>query len=211
MIVTSNFINHWSHKGHELGSCFVSGDNNLIYVNIPKCASSWTKSNLESVGWQLTNYHLKKMHQTHALVVLRDPIERWLSGICEYFTLYHKDVDINQFNNAFYELLLDRITFDDHTEKQRYFIEGLDTDNCTFFKCDSTYRTNFSHYLSKLGINNHFDTYNYTNVGDQKPIRAKFKNAFNHILTNPDYVNRLKTYFREDYYLIDQVPFYDPR
>ena len=145
------FHQHWEPRGHTFGTCMTKPDCNFMYVNIPKNASSWTKPNLLDLKFEFYNYHTDKLDK-HAMVVLRDPMERWLSGICEYFTLYHRNIDTTQFNKAFYELLMDQVTFDDHTEKQVYFIEGLDPARCTFFLCDDTYRTAFTEFLRQKDL-----------------------------------------------------------
>ena len=86
-----------------------------MYVYIPKNASSWTKPNLRDWGWQFYNYHTDQLNKT-AIVVLRDPVERWLSGIAEYFALYQNTTNDLVDNKSLQQIIFDRITFDDHTE-----------------------------------------------------------------------------------------------
>lgn len=187
-----------SHPGHD-----------LMYVYIPKNASSWTKPNLKDWGWEFFNYHTDNLNK-HALIILRDPVERWLSGIAEYLTLYHTDMQL-----PFYEteqLIFDRITFDDHTEKQVKFLEGLDTDNCTFMWCDDEYRSNFSNYIAHSLGENKYHKYAYQHVSDDCPNRSRFKRIFKKLITeNPKYLDRIKQHFADDYKLIEQVNFYGKR
>jgi hypothetical protein len=169
-------VNEWKHKGHIYGECMSKKDIDLMYVYIPKNASSWTKPNLKDWGWEFYNYRLDNLDK-HSLVILRDPVDRWLSGIAEYLTLYYPNMQV-PFNETT-ELIFDRITFDDHTEKQVYFIEGLDPGRITFFKCDENYRLYFGQFLKNQGTPNRYVNYNYQHTTDNREdgdqTRSKFK------------------------------------
>jgi hypothetical protein len=177
-----------------------------MYVYIPKNASSWTKPNLIDWGWEFYNFHTDNLNK-HALVILRDPVERWVSGIAEYLALYHTDMQA-----PFYEterLIFDRITFDDHTEKQVKFLEGIDTDNCTFMMCDGKYRENFSKFIAEHLGDNKYHKYEYQHVSENCPTRSRFKRVFQTLVNNnPKYLERIKHHFADDYELIKQVKFY---
>jgi hypothetical protein len=198
----------WDLKGHEFGTCMSQPDNDLMYVNIPKNASSWTKPNLDSLGWEFYNYHTDDIKHKHSIVVLRDPVDRWLSGICEYFALYHEDADLDSVGKIFWDLVVDRVVFDDHTEKQVYFIQELDLDNATFFICDQTYRIFFQEFLRNRGIRNAFSTYEYKHTTAESSIRKKFKSYFQPLLENKKYHEHIKRYYAFDYDLISSVKFY---
>jgi len=197
-----DFNHYWAEKGHSFGECFFNNNQSLMYINIPKCASTWTKTTLSSLGWVYSNYYDEDFSKFKPIVVLRDPVERWISGISEYFTLYHADIKINEFTSAFYDLLFDKITFDDHTEKQLYFIKDIDFHKTVFFKFEPE-------YTKKL--------YNYLNISEsykvvqspEKEERICFKNCIIDVLKNEKYVSKLKQYYKEDYKLINSVNFYN--
>lgn len=205
MIITPG-ANEWQHKGHVYGECMSHKDSDLMYVYIPKNASSWTKPNLRDWGWEFFNYRTDNLNK-HALVVLRDPVERWLSGIAEYLTLYHKDMQRPwQETEA---IIFDRVTFDDHTEKQVKFLTGLDTDNCTFIMCDSNYRANFSKFIAERLGDNRYYNYAYQHTSESCINRSRFKRIFTQILNNePKYLERIREHFAEDYDLLKQITFY---
>ena len=138
---------------------FIDQDQNKIVHSSTIRNNMWTKTNLKDLGWMDYNYHYDHMYKKHALVVLRDPVERWLSGICEYFALYHATTNVNDFNKTFYDLLMEQIVFDDHTEQQHYFIEGLSHNNITFFLCNKDYRIQFSSFLKNQGFENKYHKY----------------------------------------------------
>ena len=204
----SLFHQHWSPRGHTFGTCMTRPDSSIMYVNIPKCASSWTKPNLLDLKWEFFNYHKDNIKHKQAMVVLRNPLERWLSGICEYFALYHPDLDLSEARKPFYELVLDVVTFDDHTEKQVYFIEGLDPNKCVYFVCDDSYRLYFQQFLINQGYPNRYAGYNYQHVTNESEVRLRFKKYFTPLLENKKYIDHIMNHYKLDYELINSVQFW---
>ena len=205
-------FDYWSHKGHSIGECMSHPAVPLMYVHIPKNASSWTKPNLLDWQWEFYNFRTDKLNNKLAMVVLRDPLNRWLSGIAEYFALYHNELDIekHRYDKGFLDLVFDRIAFDDHTERQLYFLQGLDLSNCVWFRCDDTYREKFTKFLNSHGISRDYTRYDYQHTSEDSPPRQKFKNFFSSIVEeNSKYCDAVKNYFHEDYKLINKVKFYD--
>jgi predicted lipoprotein len=49
VIITAG-IDEWAHKGHVYGECMSHIDSDLMYVYIPKNASSWTKMSATHKG-----------------------------------------------------------------------------------------------------------------------------------------------------------------
>lgn len=182
-------------------------DSEFMYVYIPKNASSWTKPNLKDFGWEFYNYHTDFLPK-HALVVLRDPVERWLSGIAEYFTLYHPTFPPCDWTHSTLDLVFDRVCFDDHTEHQISFLHGLDTDNCTFFLADKDYRCNFSRWVTENYNENKYDKYDYQHVSEDSRERRQFKAIFRNTILNSKYLDKIKNYYAEDYALINSVKLY---
>jgi len=208
VIVDSGFIDTWTHKGHRFGECMSHPNSDLMYINIPKNASSWTKPNLQDWGWEFYNYHTDQLDKT-AIVVLRDPVERWLSGIAECLTLYHPTFDLQDMETV--ELIFDRIVFDDHTEQQVKFLQGIDTDRCIFLWCDDNYRQNFSNLIAEYFGPNRYYKYDYQHVSENSPERRNFKKIFSREIENPKYLKQVQDYFKQDYELINSVKFYGSR
>ena len=208
MMFDAGFLNQWISKGHKYGTCMSHPESDLMYVNIPKNASSWTKPNLMDWGWEFYNYHTDNIDKT-AIVVLRDPIERWLSGIAEYLTLYHPMLQFNNLEGV--DLIFDRVVFDDHTERQINFIHGLDSEKCIFLKCDEHYRENLSQLLTEHNMPNKYWNYEPQHVSASSPERKRFKHIFSREIQNSKYFNKVQEYFKQDYELINQVKFYGTR
>lgn len=204
-----DFFEYYKNQGHVFGECMSHPNTDLIYVNIPKNASSWTKKVFVERNWEFYNYHTDNLYFKQALVVLRDPVERWISGIAEYMYLRHRDLDTGHVSNAFLNLVFDRIAFDDHTESQVLFLQNLNLSNCVFFWCDKNYRQNFSHYLQSKNMPNNYHDYEYQHVTKDEPVRSKFQKIFRQALeNNSKYNQQLQWYFAKDYNLIDSVKFY---
>lgn len=207
--IDAGFLQQWQAKGHVYGECMSSRDTDLMYVHIPKNASSWTKPNFKDFGWEFYNYHDDELYNKTAIVVLRDPIERWISGIAEYFALYHSDFIMHDLEAM--DLIFDRVVFDDHTERQVNFIHGLDRDRCVFFNCDEYYREDLSVFLDEQGMPNRFHRYEPQHVSENDPVRKKFKNIMSREIVNPKHLKLVQDYFAPDYELINSVKFYGSR
>ena len=181
-----------------------------MYVNIPKNASSWTKPNLLDWKWEMYNYHIDlQLKKKKAIIVLRDPLERWVSGVAEYLYLHHYDLNTWELNHHMINLIFDRLVFDDHTERQINFLHGLDRDNCIFFKCDDQYRKNFSDFLNENNMPNEYYKYDLQHVSANSPIRNEFKNLFHQqIEKHSKYREAVEWYFKKDYDLYFNVEYY---
>jgi hypothetical protein len=206
--VGSVFHQHWTPRGHTFGACMTRPEISWMYVNIPKCASSWTKPKLIIEGLTHQNYYKDNLYHKHALIVLRDPVERWLSGVCEYFALYHPNMDLNDARRPFYELVLDLVTLDDHTERQVYFISDLNPAKSTYLWCDSDYRVNFAQWLRTQSIDNRYQFHDYIHTTEESAVRKKFHRYFCEFLKNEKYVDHIKAHYKSDYDLINSVEFW---
>jgi hypothetical protein len=64
-------------------------DHLSFYCLIPKNASSWVSSVLKHNGWtQGVLDHCPNQHINELIVILRDPVDRWVAGIAQYFSSY---------------------------------------------------------------------------------------------------------------------------
>jgi hypothetical protein len=204
-MVINGIVDEWVTKGHEFGTCMSHHDSHLMYINIPKNASSWTKPNLKDWGWQFYNFYKDQVEKT-AIVVLRDPMERWVSGIAEYLTLYHPTIGAPFHETA--ELIFDRVCFDDHTERQIRFLDGIRTSDCIFLQCDENYRAKFGQLLTEHGMPNRYQNYEYQHTSEKCPIRSRHKRIFAEYIKDTKYYDKVRDYYKEDYKLINSVKFY---
>lgn len=198
----------WESKGTRFGDCFTGPDTEFMYVHIPKNASSWTRQKVTELGWSLNNYHQYDLKNKHAIVVLRDPLERWTSGIVEYFYRYHKNISVDQINNTIFDLMADIVTVDPHTEQQVYYIEGLDHKHSTFFYCDQNYSYEINHFLNQHGYSVNYKNSELVYTTKNNAVKQSLHQVFSKMLDDSKYVKYLKGKFHRDYKLLDQITFY---
>ena len=153
----------WAEKGHTLNSGLISPDEKYFYINIPKNNSSFIKNELSKLDWKFSS--LDDHPSAIPIVILRDPLNRWISGIAEYLMMYHINVLDHHgyyteelgFQKLFGDplalnLLFTTVTFDDHTEKQTLFLQGIQNlNNVIWFKSDSDFSSTFNKFLNDNG------------------------------------------------------------
>lgn len=184
------------------------------YINIPKNASSFLRETFKDTGWK--HMHLgMNMDIDATVVVLRDPIERWITGIAQHITSnilgenFGSTHYLENDNELVQRLIFDQVVFDDHTEQQSWFLEPFDLDRAVFFYCDSNLSKNLDAYFDgvfQLG------TKPYVNTSQDQFDNANLVEHFKKLVyNNKDYQDRLRSYFVRDYNLIHSVKFYDAR
>ena len=184
------------------------------YINIPKNVSSFLRETFKDTGWK--HMHLgMNMDIDATVVVLRDPIERWVTGIAQHITsnILGKDFGSTHYlendNELVQRLIFDQVVFDDHTEQQSWFLEPFNLEKAVFFYCDSNLSKNLDTYF-----NNRFQLTNkpHVNVSQDQFDNANLVEHFKKLVyNNKDYQNQLRSYFVRDYNLIHSVKFYDAR
>lgn len=129
---------------------------NAIFVCIHKNAHTWA-SHLLKTNFNFTTGLLdrsKKFHVTpdkQYIVILRDPIERWVSGFTQYFSKYDPlRAEKLLSNETFQELVFDTLRFDSHTNLQVEYLLNIPVNQCIFFKQEDNLETNLSKFLSTL-------------------------------------------------------------
>ena len=114
------------------------GISRLIYVNIPKNASSWISLQFnQGVNHDATNinyYDVVDLTQCRFIVILRDPLDRWISGMTQMiYTEPETDLDgvANSMNiDTFdWETVIATVAYDNHTQKQIHFTRVVPFEN----------------------------------------------------------------------------------
>ena len=185
---------------HRYGDCFLK--DGYAYVHIPKNASCLVKIYWD--GAEQLNYNDSPLPKdSRIVVVLRDPVDRWLSGYAQTaHTLIDNLADIN------WKTVFSKIDYDNHTAPQHKFIEGLDHNQIDFF--------------SNIGIKQALDEYlpfeNDINLDALRPLlnissddphkNSIIECAKMQLKLEPKYLEHLKEYYARDYELINTVDFY---
>jgi hypothetical protein len=198
--------NQHSDRGFVPGGIFVKDD--FVYIPIPKNSSSYIGQMLLKNGWGIGNFLTMDLRKKKIIVLLRNPTDRWLSGIAQYLcsTLLKNgrvssDI-INSWNTVIQDLIFDRIIFDDHTEKQVYFINSVPRENCVFFDSANKPEQAIKNYLTSQGIDLNTDVdldQNQTQGNEHKEILVHFLRS--QLIENPNLADKLTNTYQEDYTL----------
>jgi len=202
IISDPDFATPVSYAWH-FGACYIRPGDQLLYMHIPKNASSFTSEKLTTVGFELLNCYNEQKYTNPIMVVLRDPMERWFSGVLEYLVKQFAD-PVEVVNSK--EVLFEKFELDEHTARQTKFLHGLDTNNITFLKCDKNYGNNLVHFFNKNNIALSSEP-GVRNKSTESPVKQKLKP----LLLEKINQAKLVEYLQPDYKLFESVEFYDPR
>lgn len=217
------------HRGFGYGSGLLSPDCTQFIVNIPKNASSymvdwavnhrWSSATVgDACDWD----QVQEM-----IVILRDPIQRWISGICQYLNTYILSVtgpngpifpgdpvtkhdwtmDADQFldfyNQTTERLIFDVINrFDDHVWPQYEFFENLLPEvPRKYFFMDTGFDQRIAEYLNFAPIDHLDRNSSMSNVNMQK-LRGFFVEK---LQQRPELKKRVASAYSRDYKIIDQI------
>lgn len=203
----STIRNHWQnyHQDHNFGTCWINGSD-ITYINIPKCATSITKAVFNGVQ---KNYITDDLSTKRFLVALRDPYNRWLSGVVEWLTRYNivniMDTDVFK-SHEFVRFLLNAKALDSHTEHQVHYIAGVDPNKIDFLWVDKDYSQTLWKYCSEVGI----PLYNVKKIGMANVSTVSQRNAQKalHKMIDKHYQSDIKRKLFIDNNFINRVQFY---
>ncbi len=213
-------------RGFGHGSGVLSPDHSQFIVNIPKNASSFVLDWAGRHGW-----HAAMAQHTTAvqemIVLLRDPIERWVSGIAQYVNTYilsvqgpngpvlpHEDTTeldyymdamrfIGQYTDVTERLIIHNAArVDDHVWPQTEIIEHLLPGvPRRYFRVDHELERNLSQYLGwrpMPGLDR--------NAGHTQPEIELLQNFFRRRLEmRPELIPRIEKQYQQDIELMQKV------
>lgn len=214
------------NRGFGYGSGIIDPDNQIFIVNIPKNASSYVLSWAQCHGWRATlAHHTSKIGEM--VVLLRDPVQRWISGMAQYVNTYILSVRgpngpvfpgevitkhdysmdantfIKQYTHLTERLIFDNASrFDDHVWPQCEIVQNLlpGVPRC-YFRVDHELTTKLAQHLG-WHINNNLDRnagYNNANI---KMLQEFFQQR---LLDRPELQTRLAKHYAHDYELLSRA------
>lgn len=181
------------------------------YIPIFKNAHTY----VESVFIKLCNWKtydvLDDINSHTKIIILRDPLDRWISGISEYIHLHHKNWNID--NRDLLDLLYDVIIIDEHTKPQVNFLDGINIENCVFFKMDNNFTFNLHDWIQKnvspfIKFNHALYSQSH-NRSDTKPLQNTIKQKLYGL--ELCFRQRVEQCYKDDYDLFYSVKFYNAR
>jgi hypothetical protein len=210
-------------SGHRVGTCYVSSNYPIVYIPITKNAHTWATSYFSDIlHWQMKHdecmrvydslaWHINSTIQYHKkIVILRNPIGRWMSGIVQYFyTHFDDDVEIT---DHIINYLFSKIHFDEHTLPQINFLHNLELASIDFFDMDDNLEVKLNDYL-KNQITNEYVPIPITlhkNKTSSKMIQDKKLYAIirKNVTYNRNLRQKIHDFYKQDYELLESIKFY---
>lgn len=217
-------------RGYGEFSGLLSPGKTKFIVNIPKNASSYIHNWAKEYGWLTTALIDDDWNAVNQItVVLRDPVERWISGMAQYLKTYvlcpvgvngpiypdsprayHAGNNplsaqefIDLYNLSTERLIFDNVyRFDDHVWPQYAFFYNLRPyAERKYFFLDQNFDKNFSPYVGGLPIPD-LDRNEGAADPNTKTLQMFLKNLLD---SRPDLLDRVKDAYKEDYALIKQA------
>ena len=205
------WFNQYTARGFVPGGMFTTQD--VFYIPIPKNSSSYVGKLMLANKWNIANFLETDLTNKKIIVILRDPIDRWVSGMAQYLCSsvvskgYSADTIIQTWNEITQTLVFDKVIFDDHTEKQVYFINTVPTESCIYFNSTHGVGELLQKCLGENNINLNINIKSELDGNMQHKLLANFLKEL--LVQTPVLVDRLKEVYADDYKLIESVKFYD--
>tara|TARA_Y100000994_G_C15625531_1_gene414870 strand:- start:282 stop:986 length:705 start_codon:yes stop_codon:yes gene_type:complete len=198
--------------------------NNYIYIDIPKCGSSFIKSTIISEGDSLMHisnfnphsalfkrpFFFNSIEEKSIITFIKDPIERFLSVVREKFWhekfvkngwnpskfhLYSKPYKLSNIDEFIEEVVdLPLNNTDKHLIPQNKFIKNYFNHE----KLKIFHVSHISKILLEIGISN-------SSFPDNKIALKTDSNLFNINNLSNKSISRLKSYYAEDYKLFEKL------
>ena len=125
-------------SSHVYGQGLVNQQKKFCYFNIPKCASMWMRKYLSDMGkeqleysWANCNFTSDNLDKHIPLVLLRDPVDRWISACPAIGVIENIVTNVRAIANVLVQI--DSWMADEHTTPQFDFIDGLNLSQAVYF------------------------------------------------------------------------------
>ena len=184
------------------GKCFYNQTEKKLWVEIPKNASKTVSHHLiRSSLWKNGNYIHDNLFDYKCYAIIRDPIQRWKGSTIELAShhMLHNKNNYDLLPQWFKTRNLKNFTFinDIHHRKMEYFTEGLQ--NVTWIAMDENFEQSIKYHL---GIKEDLVKLNSTLENEVKTHIVPYVEE---ILSDSDFVNKLKQFYKEDIDLFESI------
>ena len=197
---------------HIYGQGLKNISRQLSYYCIPKCASMWMRLCLSLHGkdkmqdrWEYTCFVDEPLHDYRKIIVLRDPVERWISNCPALDVIDQIAQDQTAVRNMFDGI--QQWQYDEHAAPQFDFVNGLDLTTVVWFRCDKDLSTNIEHFFSCEKFDYQVPSIINQQSQDERTNRAA--GIWRRLLQDPENLQKFQAAYKKDYDLIDSVRFYN--
>jgi hypothetical protein len=210
------FKQDYDNNEYTLGTCYARDDFSFMFIPIEKNASKVIRSALVPNGFNEYNFHELEKYNVPSIIILRDPITRWISGLVEYLLLVYLDTTQSLNNmtrhNITPDIAFEQIAFDSHTFPQSWFLKGLDSRR-DFIWFDDREKSQFvqtvSKYFSQKGITNSWKYEDFLDPDKDIVQKQQLTQQYTDLLqNNSDLLQKVKNFYAQDYALINSIEFY---
>jgi hypothetical protein len=197
-----------------------SPDLTYAWINIPKNASSFCHTVFTNNGWAICRNDdlvdgILLAHTIKKIVVLRDPVERWISGFAQCIANNPTPNILSLLDNSvFWQTLRFNPIYDDHTEYQHRFIGGAQNVKYIHMQSRSTHNAisnpnrfyrDLAEFVRSTGGTSEFQDWTEpTKPAEDDPKKIAIYNKLRAIIKeHKDYYNILKDAHSKDYELFN--------
>jgi hypothetical protein len=198
-------------RNHILGGGMINVEQKFFYLSIPKNASTFLSSVLHDNEWKFWNVNRGNFDK--AIIVLRDPVERWISGFATYvahyllFDDYRSQSFIRDYNTLVERIVFDNLIFDDHTMPQSFFVNQLPDSIEKYFVWANKNNT-IKNIETLTQTNLIVDPETFANSNDFfADTRDLVKFFQSHLDSN--LIDKIKSVYQDDYNLIESVKIHE--
>ena len=204
------------NDGYNPGGGMLLPSGDIFYLNIPKNASTYLSNLFRENNWLHWNIQDNPDNIKKTLAVIRDPVDRWISGFSTYAALhlfgpgYGSDHFLEDFNTLTEKIIFDQIIFDDHTDFQVNYVQQIADYKPVYFRYNNKIIEQINSFLgydlnTNVRVDNNTSESNY----DTKQVSTFMRDL---LTAKPDLQARLVLAYRKDYEFINSIEFYnDPR
>ena len=177
------------------------------WINIPKNASSFVQKALDDNKWNdvpddLIN-SIAESPNIKKLVVLRDPVERWISGFAECWADHDNILDLLD-SDVFFDTVQKNPVYDDHTEYQHRFIGKAQNLQYIYMQKNgiNKFYKLLGAWIKRTGGFAEFDNYqNPTNPASNNPNKVAIVKKLSAYCKQDNNISNLH---KKDYELLEQ-------
>ena len=140
-----------------------------VFVSIPKNASTWMRNLLVNApSTNIDNLHKNYYRNKQHVCILRDPIDRWISGASEL--LYARN-NIGQKIEHFVEFACKHICLDQHTDLQINFLDNVPLHQTVWYYFDrKRLEKKFHKWASRNNVKLNTVMNNYKNYSNDERL-----------------------------------------